>query len=49
MSNSKIANEDALNDEGLNSHQIDHAKKVILHSNLSSSIKTRIRYIGVLP
>ena len=47
MSNSKLANDDARNEEGLNSHEIDHAINVILHSNLSSSFKTRIRYLGV--
>ena len=49
MSNSKVGNDDARNEEGLNSREIDHAIKVILHSNLSSSFKTRIRYLGVFP
>ena len=52
MSHSKVANDDARKEdeeEGLNSREIDHAIKVILHLNLSSSFKTRFRYPGVFP
>lgn len=39
----------APNEEGLNSRAIDNAIKLILRSNLSSSFKTCIRYLGVFP
>ena len=46
---SKVALDDARKEEVSNSREIDQALKVILHSNLSSSLETQIRYLVLSP